>query len=440
MEGQPGKSTPAKTVPSQASFLPARSPPPAPRHPPRSSPQPALPSAAEQKKRREQKGKEVADTSKSRPTREEDDQRAAKQQKTKHPATRGQEKSDSPHPGPQAWLPAPMHGGEPLRDDASIRDFNGGIGCHVASAIEEALLLPKDMAEIKNMRKNELILDNKRYLGMLDGERKRRVMAVQTLSKSEQDLADARKKLLVEEEARKSVESTSEGYQKQAEEQARLLRETTVELKKTQKQALVLKKHLEETQKLREQAEKLKEQAEKAKINAEQAMNEAKQRGYEIGIAETEKALRAEILEVCRIYCTRTWSEALNRAGVEASSELRRPENVYYLEAIRPSAPQPYQADVPSPVINLNEEVLPRNSPSCGQPGQTKEGLAPLEAFPDKITTALEAEAASQGFQQELDSTILPTGGITKAKDGITTSEADLPASQTPQIQSKLKK
>ena len=47
-----------------------------------------------------------------------------------------------------------MLGGESLRDDASIRDFNGGIGCHVASAIEEALLLPKDMAEVKNMRKN----------------------------------------------------------------------------------------------------------------------------------------------------------------------------------------------------------------------------------------------------------------------------------------------
>ena len=92
------------------------------------------------------------------------------------------------------------------------------------------------------------------------------------------------------------------------------------ELKKTQEQVLVLKKHLEETQKLREQAEKLKEQAEKARINSEQAMNEAEQRGYEIGIAETEKALRAEVPEVCRIYCARTWSEALNRAGVEASS------------------------------------------------------------------------------------------------------------------------
>ena len=109
----------------------------------------------------------MADTSKSRPTREEDAQRVAKQQKTKHQIARDQEKSDSQHLKPQAWLSAPMHGGEPLRDDASIRDFNGGIGCHVASAIEEALLLPKDMAEIKNMRKNELVLDNKRYLGMV---------------------------------------------------------------------------------------------------------------------------------------------------------------------------------------------------------------------------------------------------------------------------------
>ena len=60
-----------------------------------------------------------------------------------------------------------MHDGEPLRDDASLRDFNDGIGCHIASAVEETLLLPKDMAELKNARKNELILNNKRYLGMV---------------------------------------------------------------------------------------------------------------------------------------------------------------------------------------------------------------------------------------------------------------------------------
>ena len=111
--------------------------------------------------------KDVVDTGKSRPTREEDAQQAAKQQKISHILQRGQERSDTQPPEPQAWLPAPMHGGEPLRDDASIRDFNGGLGCHIASAIKEALLLPKDMTEIKNARKNELILNNKRYLRMV---------------------------------------------------------------------------------------------------------------------------------------------------------------------------------------------------------------------------------------------------------------------------------
>ena len=103
----------------------------------------------------------------------------------------------------------------------------------------------------------------------LDDERKRRTMAVQTLSKFEQGLADARKKLQVEEQAHKSAKSALEGYQKQAEDQGNRLREANTELKKAQEQVLVLRKHLEETQKLRERAEKSKEQAEKARIDAE---------------------------------------------------------------------------------------------------------------------------------------------------------------------------
>ena len=60
-----------------------------------------------------------------------------------------------------------MLGGEPLRADASLRDYNGGIGCHVASALEETLLLPRDMAELKQMKKNELFMNIKRHLGMV---------------------------------------------------------------------------------------------------------------------------------------------------------------------------------------------------------------------------------------------------------------------------------
>ena len=70
-------------------------------------------------------------------------------------------------PEPQAWLPAPMLGGEPLTDDASIRDYNGGIGCHVASILEETLLLRKDMVELRGLRRNKIFLQAKRFLGMV---------------------------------------------------------------------------------------------------------------------------------------------------------------------------------------------------------------------------------------------------------------------------------
>ena len=60
-----------------------------------------------------------------------------------------------------------MLGGEPLTDDASIRDYNGGIGCHVALILEETLLLPKDMMDLRGLRRNEVFLQTKRFLGMV---------------------------------------------------------------------------------------------------------------------------------------------------------------------------------------------------------------------------------------------------------------------------------
>ena len=60
-----------------------------------------------------------------------------------------------------------MLGGEPLTADASIRDYNGGIGCHVASVLEETLLLPKDMVELRGLRRNEVFLQAKRFLAMV---------------------------------------------------------------------------------------------------------------------------------------------------------------------------------------------------------------------------------------------------------------------------------
>ena len=48
-----------------------------------------------------------------------------------------------------------------------------------------------------------------------------------------------------------------------------------------------------------------------------------------MGVAETDDALRAEVLKVCRNYCLQVWNEALNQAMVEAFFALRRAESVY---------------------------------------------------------------------------------------------------------------
>ena len=60
-----------------------------------------------------------------------------------------------------------MLSGEPLMDDASIRGFNGGIRCHVASTLEQTLLLSKDMVELRGFRRSEVFLHTKRFLGMV---------------------------------------------------------------------------------------------------------------------------------------------------------------------------------------------------------------------------------------------------------------------------------
>ena len=52
-------------------------------------------------------------------------------------------------------------------DDASFRDFQKGEGTYVADALERSLLLPADMAELRNLRRQEVFLSMKRYLGMV---------------------------------------------------------------------------------------------------------------------------------------------------------------------------------------------------------------------------------------------------------------------------------
>ena len=57
-----------------------------------------------------------------------------------------------------AWSPALVLDEAILTTDASIRDFQQGRVGYVADAMEQALLLPGDMANLWSMRKYEVFL------------------------------------------------------------------------------------------------------------------------------------------------------------------------------------------------------------------------------------------------------------------------------------------
>ena len=111
--------------------------------------------------------------------------------------------------------------------------------------------------------------------------------------------------------------------------------EANEQLATSKEQLATLKKQLEEAKKLRDQAEKARVQAEEEKAKAEKERDEAEQHSYDVGVAETEDALRVEVPAVCRVYCTQTWEEAFNRAGTDASSELRKLENIIFPFALQ---------------------------------------------------------------------------------------------------------
>ena len=75
----------------------------------------------------------------------------------------------------------------------------------------------------------------------LDEERKRRSTAVQTLTIAENNNADLRKKLKVEEQARKSVDAALKDAETQAESQRKLTNEAKEQLAASKEQVVALK-------------------------------------------------------------------------------------------------------------------------------------------------------------------------------------------------------
>ena len=142
---------------------------------------------------------------------------------------------------------------------------------------------------------------------------------------------------------------------------------------------------------------------------------------------------------MCRTYCAQTWEEALNRAGVEPSSELRRPENTFFPSAIRVPSPSPQQQEVSSTAVGSAEEAqnqnpLPTNQQKQPEVSEVVKGTSSAKAVEDP-----KDGPASQNFEKDLASTILPAGEASKEK------EKDVPPQETakvppPKLQIKLSK
>ena len=197
---------------------------------------------------------------------------------------------------------------------------------------------------------------------------------------------------------------------------------------------VTLRKQLEEAQKLRDRAEKAKVEADEAKVKAEREKDEAEQHDYDVDVAETEDALKAEVPTVCRTYYAQTWEEALNRAGIDASSELRRPENIFFPPAIR----VPNQKEAALPVILPAEDAQLQNPPPPNQHEHAKEADIQKGTSLDKVAEALQLGAAFESFEKDLASTTLLVGGASKEKDKKVPPEAADKAPKS-KLQIKLK-
>ena len=102
--------------------------------------------------------------------------------------------------------------------------------------------------------------------------------------------------------------------------------------------------------------------AEEALKVAQEAAIAAKTLAYEREVLETETRLTAEVTAVYREYCAETYSQALDRTGIPANSNLKRANQVYYPEDLRKNTtPPPPPATFPLPPPN---EPLPAQKSS----------------------------------------------------------------------------
>ena len=165
-----------------------------------------------------------------------------------------------------------------------------------------------------------------------------------------------------------------------------------------------------------------KEEAEFARAKAESSKEKADKEAYELGIAETQANLKAQVLGVCSLYCSQVWNEAFKQDGVEASSELWMVENVYYPPAIRETAPsssevkgalEEAEAARPEVALAITTPDEPARESELFGATETNEGLNPKapQKTAKSTTNAQAFHTEESALLVELFQTVPPSEG-----------------------------
>ena len=151
----------------------------------------------------------------------------------------------------------------------------------------------------------------------LDHEHEKRLDAT-LLKNSETNLLKAKEDLKEVTRARDSAESGLANAQKKAEDQTRRLQEAEGQLQIAKEQIADLKQKLaaaegskKVTEWARDEALRANKEAVFARTEAECSKEKAEEEAYDLGVAETQDTLKAQVLGVCRLYCSQVCNEAL---------------------------------------------------------------------------------------------------------------------------------
>lgn len=249
------------------------------------------------KRKREDKDKKVLETGRTQSSQEVDFQRGSKhprgmQTRSAHEA----DKKGEHHVAAPAWVPPLELDGSPLTSDASIRDPQRGTTGYVPHTVEQTLVLPRDMADLRSMRTHKVFFGLKRELAMVrlllftylfylilviiiiiiiltsspsqavqvvfraeemvssyhqlfKEEEGGRIAAVEAFQVAEKSNKDLKSKLTKEEKERNFVAAAPQNTEKQAKNQRLLLCSAEDQLATCKEQITTLKKKLEEVEK-----------------------------------------------------------------------------------------------------------------------------------------------------------------------------------------------